>query len=297
MTTSYANPQILDKLPEANGDTWSNADPAATVTEALADGSQFSRNIASDGSYTETDTLGGNAGTNTIAVNGVANGKPLDGSGDYTFAGTDFSYGAPSGGSITLSIIQNGVVQKTRSFPAWFTPPTGSSYITDTFTDNGSAAIPAQCGVPSTIATSGNQIVETYSVLDPVLGYTDKRITTSYVVSGYGAVCVTISDTMNSYYDYADDTTRIDYQSQNGQPNSVDAITETIGMQSATCAGGGSGPCTAARRAQSLHGVSPVVVAMRVAAIEHERTLQRAQKVRNLQMFAKHLAAKGGVQL
>jgi hypothetical protein len=291
ITTAYANPQILDKIPETPGDTWSNGNPAATVTETLADGSRVSRMIASDGSYTDTETYGG-GGSATIAVNGVANGKPLDGSGDYNFGGTDFSYAAPSAGNITLTILQGGVVQKSRTFPAWFTKP--SSYITDTFADNGSQALPSACNVPSSIATSGQQIVETYNLLDPVLGYTDKRVTTSYVVTGYGAACVTIADTMNSYYDYADDTTRIDYQSENGQPNSVSTIGETIGMQSATCAGGP--PCPALRRSQSVHGVSPVTVAMRVAAIEHQRSVQRAAKLQSLRIFAKQFSGKGGVQ-
>lgn len=287
--TLYTNPQTLDNVPEIAGSTWSNS-PQASLSETLADGSMISRTIASDGSYIDTQTYPGGISAN-ISVNGAATAKPLDGSGSYSFAGATFSYAAPVNGSITLTISGSGT--KTRTFPQWFTVPAGGSYITDTFADNGSQTIPASCGA-SSVAPSGEQIVETYAVLDPVLGYTDKRITTSYVVDGYGAACVVINDTMNSYYDYADDTTRIDYQSQNGQPNSVDTISETLGMQTAKCASGGTGPCSALRRPQSVHGVSALAVAMRISAIEHERSVQRATKLQRLHAFAMQFVGHHG---
>lgn len=299
VATTYVKPQTLDNLPETTG-TWSN-DPAASVTETLADGTSVSRTLASNGTYNETYTYP-NGIQNTIAV------ADLSGAADYHLAPgqrcngeVDFSYGAPSGGSITLTINsfapnKSGVcvtTTATRTFPQWFTPP-AASYVSDQFSDNGAQPIPTACNV--SFATNGQQIVETSNVLDPALGYTDKRVTTSYVVTGYGAVCVTIADTLNGYYDYADDTTKIDYQSQNGQPNSVDTITETIGMQTSACASGSSGPCPAARRAQSTAGVSPLIVAMRVAAIDHVRALQRATRARELRAFAKQFVHQGGVR-
>lgn len=289
IATSYANAQQLDDL--GAGGSWTN-NPAATITEALADGTAISRSVATDGSYTDTETYV-DGSTATINVNGAANGKPLDGSGVYSFAGASFAYGAPSGGNITLTISSPGSPTKARSFPAWFTVP-ASAYITDSFADNGTKTFDASCTVPASIASSGNQIVETYSVLDPILGYTETRTTTTYDVDGYGPACVVIADTLNSFYDYSNDTTRIDYQSENGQPNSVNTISETLSAQSATC-GSGSPPCTQLRRADT-RPVSPAVVAGRIAAIEHYRAVERAQRIRALHAFAVRTIHQGAVR-
>lgn len=282
IATNYAAPQMLDKLPETSGAAWGPNNPAGTLKETLADGTSISRTIASDGSYTDTETYV-DGSSSTISIDGAASAKPLDGGGTYNIVGTPFTYAPPSGGNITLTIGTTPV--KTRTFPAWFSKPQ-SSYISDTFVDNGSSALDPKCNVNASIATSGNQIVETYSQLDPVLGYVETRTTTSYVVSGFGAVCVKIDDTLNSYYDYQNDTTKIDYQSQNGQPNSVDHIVEYLGMSSPAT------PYAQIRRADSV-SVSPVVVAQRIAAIEHTRLIQTAQRIEALHHFAKRIATKG----
>ncbi|HKU67661.1 MAG TPA: hypothetical protein VJP85_07795 [Candidatus Baltobacteraceae bacterium] len=289
--TAYTSAQEIDDL--GVGGTWTN-DPAAAVKEALSDGSSISRTLKSDGSYVDTQTYP-NASTATISVNGAATGKAFDGSGVYSFAGASFAYAAPSGGNITLTITSPGSPSKTRTFPAWFAVPASGKYVTDTFADNGSKPFDAGCSVPNTIGTSGTQVVETYGVLDPVLGYTETRTTTSYDVSGYGPVCVTIADTLNSYYDYAADTTRIDYQSTNGQPNSVNTITETLSMQSATC-GSGSPPCAQIRRTANAKPVSARAIAGRIAVIQHYRDVQRAQRIDALRRFALRLRSQGGAR-
>jgi hypothetical protein len=301
MTTSYTNPQQIDQLPEAPGNAWSNG-PAAKIQETLADGTSIARSVASDGSYVDTETYA-NGGTSNITVNGSAPGTALDGSGSYDLnAGAqcngevDFSYSAPSGNAITETVtgyaISNNVCQqvtKTRTYPAWFTVPS-ASYITDTFSDNGSAALPGSCSPGAGVPTTAEAVVETYSVLDPVLGYTETRTTTSYDAPGYGPVCVTIADTLNGYYDYLDNTYRIDYQSQNGKPLFVDTITETLNMQGATCSGGP--PCTAARHREA-GVISPAAVTTGVASIEHVRALQIARRLDALHSFAMHLAHRG----
>lgn len=289
--TAYGAAQEIDDL--GAGGNWTN-NPSAAITETLADGSSVARTTSSDGSYTDTQTYP-NSATATAIVNGVANGKPLDGSGSYTFAGITFAYAAPTGGNITLTITSAGSPSKTRTFPSWFTvPAAGGSLVTDAFADNGNKPLPVTCGVPASIGTSGTQVVETYSVIDPVLGYTETRTTSSYEIAGYGPACVTIDDTLNSYYDYSLDTTKIDYQSQNGQPNSVDTIAETLGMQSAVC-GSGSPPCTQLRRSDA-GPVSPVRVAARIASIEHHRAVERAQRLRLLRALALHFVHLGAVR-
>jgi len=292
ITTSYANAQEIDDLGAAG--SWSN-DSAATMSESISDGTAISRSIASDGSYVDTETYV-DGSKSTIGVNGTADAKALDGSGVYSFGGATFSYAAPSSGTITLTITSPGNPTKTRSFPAWFTPPASGHYITDSFVDNGAKTFDSSCSsVPASIGTSGDQIVETYSVLDPVLGYTETRTTTTYDVAGYGPACVVISDTLDSYYDYSNDTTRIDYQSENGQPNSVNTIAETLSVQSAAC-GSGSAPCTQVRRADALQPVSPVAVAGRIAAIQHYRAVQRAQRVEALHRFSLRAIHQGAVR-
>jgi hypothetical protein len=288
IATNYTNPQQLDKLPEAQGNSWAPNNPAATVTETLADGLHISRNVAADGSYGETDAAV-NGVSSSITVNGAANAKPLDGSGAYDVVGlTTFSYAAPSAGSITLSIMSGGTTVKTRTFPAWYT--ISGSLINDTFSDNGIKPFDPSCSVPAAIGSAGEQVVETYSVLDPVLGYTDTRVTTSYDVSGFGQACVTITDTMKSYYDYTNDTTKVDYQSQNGLPNRIDTIVESLSMTSPTT------PYSGARRAESARPVSPALVVARESAITHRRELQRLNTLRALRAFAERFASKGVVR-
>jgi hypothetical protein len=297
IATSYAHPQVLDLEPETQGAQWGSQtnqpfnDPTATINETLADGTRITRNVKNDGTYLDTETFVNNAATNTITIDGAANGKSIDGGGVYNILGTTFTYAAPAGGTITLTIASPGSPSKTRTFPAWFTVPS-SSYISDTFVDNGSQTFDPNCSVNSSIGTSGNQIVETYSVLDPVLGYTETRTTTSYVVSGFGAACVKIDDALNSYYDYQNDTTKIDYQSQNGQPNSVDHIVEYLSMTAPTS------PYPALRRPQSTKAISPLTVASHIAAIQHTRAIQVAKKAEALHAFATRIIKqnKGGVR-
>jgi hypothetical protein len=287
LQTTYNNPQEIDDL--GGGTTWTN-NPAATINETLADGTKIARTLAADGSYGETETYA-DGSKSTIAMNGASDGKAIDGSGTYAIPGVTFAYAAPSGGNITLTITSSSG-SKIRTFPAWFTVP--PAYVTDSFADNGSKPFDTSCSVPSSIGTAGRQVVETYDVLDPVLGYTETRTVTSYDVDGYGPACVVIADTLNAYYDYADNTTRIDYQSTNGQPVSVNTIAETLSMQSAAC-GGGSPPCAQARRANA-RPVSPVAVAARVAAIDYVRAKQRAERIQALHDFALRFAHRGGVR-
>ncbi|MFN2449790.1 MAG: hypothetical protein ABR508_08355 [Candidatus Baltobacteraceae bacterium] len=290
----YTVPQLLDRNPEASG-SWGASgssyfnNPAGTFTENLADGTAVSRTIAADGSYIDTETFPGGAGTATITVNGAVNARSLDGSGSYGLAGATFSYAAPAAGSITLTITQPGST-KTRTFPAWFSSPGSTSYISDGFADSGPSLIDAGCTVDPAAGATGEKVIETHSVLDPVLGYQDTRVTTSYNVSGFGAVCVKIDDTLKSYYDYTNDTTKIDYQSQNGSPNSVDDFVEFLSMTSTS-----SYPAvrTASARTQ---GVSPLSVAAHISALELRREVQRAQRVHALHDILLRNAAEGGAR-
>ncbi len=283
LDTVYTSPQVLDQLPETSGGNWTNG-PAGTLTETLADGTHVNRTIASDGSYTDNEAFA-TGGTAAITVNGLVNNTGRDGSGVYALAGTTFTYSAPSGGNITLQIAGGA----TRVYPAWFafTGTFASSYITDSFVDNGQQPFDASCSVNAGIsAAADHQIVETHSVLDPVVGYVDTRTTTTYNVDGFGAACVKIADTLDSYYDYNDNTTKIDYQSQNGLPVSVDTLVEYLGMQSPAT------PYSSVR----TQAVSPVAVAQRAAAIDLQRELQRSQSIRAMRDILMSNNGKGAAR-
>jgi hypothetical protein len=287
VATAYTNAQVLDELPETTGAAWTNG-PQGTLKETLADGTTVSRTISGDGSYVDTESYP-DGGTAVITVNGKADGKTMDGSGSYNFDGGTllFSYAAPSGGNITLTLSSKGNPSKTRTFPVWYPQPLPASYVADDFADNGAQAFDSHCSVnTATYGTTGNQIVETNKTIDPVVGYIETRTTTSYVVNGYGAVCVKIDDAVDSYYQYNSDTTKIDYQSPNGQPIQTSDVVEYLGMTSP------SSPL-ASVRTDAASGVSPVEVASRIAAIESMRELQLAQHLEAV--YRAHVLA-GGVQ-
>jgi hypothetical protein len=149
---------------------------------------------------------------------------------------------------------------------------------------------PQSCSVPLTIGVSGEQIVETQRTVDPVLGYIETRTTTSYDVNGFGPACVTIHDVLDSYYDYTADTTKVDYQSENGQPNRVDTIDETLSMTAPVT------PYSGVRRTESSSPVSPALVSARLAAIDYVRALQRADQLKQLRDFASRVSGKGTVR-
>ena len=281
-TTSmtFTNPQQLDVNPAAAATWGGNAtnNPAGTYTETLADGTSVSRNVAPDGSYVDNETYA-DGSTATITVDGQATGlgQP-NGAGSYAFNGiaTTIAYGAPQSGSISLTLTSPSGTAN-RTYPVWFAMPVPSSLISDTFSETLNQTIPASCNLNASYGTAGNQVVETYTVLDPVLGDTETRTTTTYNVDGYGAVCVTIDDTLNSFYDYSGDTTVSLYYSHNGQPNSVDHITETL-----TISAPGSTYPQSRTKYGAARGISPVAVASRIASIQHLRETQRAQRAERL---------------
>lgn len=287
--TVYTTPHELDQLPETSaswglpGSSYVN-NPAGSIHETFADGSSAVRTIASDGSYIDTQTFP-NSQTWTLTINGAINSQPADGSGTYVGpVGATYSYAAPSGGTITLNINSG---QDIRTFPVWFSAPV-TPYISDSFVDSGSASIDPSCS--NAISSTGNKIIETQNTLDPVVGYKETRTITSYNVNGYGAVCVKIDDTLNTYYDYNSDTTAHSYQSKNGQPDSVNEIVEVLNMTAPLTPYPSIRTASAARETQ---GVSAAAVAQRLAAIDLQREVQRMQI---LHAFVQHVLAGKGAQ-
>lgn len=281
-----SNPQWIDDMGAAQ--SWSNSS-AMTLTEKLSDGLQITRTTNADGTYSETDTPPAGAGsTETITVSSAA------GQGNYAIAGLGtITYAPPASGNITVSFSLGGQSSQLTIpnwFPSWFN---GTNLIADGFADKGNVALSSvPCTVPSAVSTNdtqADQLVETYTLLDPVLGYTEQRTTTSYEASGFGPICVQISDVENVYYDYQLDTPGITYHSHNGQPNQVNTITETLALAHAS----GPGVVQTFGLAHRAGGfVAPMVVA-REAAITQQRELERYARLTSLKNFIIHLTQRG----
>jgi hypothetical protein len=242
LQTIYSAPAQIDTVPEVAA-TWTNQ-PGKTVNEADADGTTDARTVATNGTYLDTQTEPyGSAGT---AFN-IVSGTNTDGSG--TMLGTQFSnlYGiggfgftAPAAGAITVNILDVTstpalpVVDGTLATPAaWFTPSPTLSSETDALTAG--VTYPAGCNVPSLEGTSGNEIVQTISTLDPILGYTEVETTSTYTSPSYGPVCIQLGDVQTYYYDYLDDTAAAvsGFADYVGTTLSTVTTNETLTLQSA----------------------------------------------------------------
>jgi hypothetical protein len=294
LTTTYASPYMqFGGSPEASGNTWHNG-PPSSVLQTLADGTILNRTYKIDGSYSETDTLPGTGGAqkNQITVNS-------NGSGSYVaqitnsagvYQTTTITYAAPSGGAVDITVAQPSASPEAGAFPAWFSP--SPTLYSDTFADHGQQPFATACGTMPIVGslTAGEEIVRTETQLDPVLGYTDTRTTTTWDIQNgstwTGPVCVQISDTMNVYYDYALDTVFAFFFSQNGQPIQVNATTETFSAQSSLttfpAAVRRAGMSTAASR------VSLAEIRAREDGMDFMRSLDRARRVESLSRFVRN---------
>jgi hypothetical protein len=188
---------LLDILPEVAGATWTN-DEAQTIAESETDGSTSNRALARDGTYTETDVYPQHSQSSTppplvatITENGDGSGTydtPLFGSSNETIA-----YSAPASGSITIT--SPGA---THTVKQWYALP----LYTEHDRDDGALAIPAACRIPAKYGGNANVIEEDVTSVDTIFGTLESFEQLTYVAGGY-AVCTTLSDTTNIFYDYS----------------------------------------------------------------------------------------------
>jgi hypothetical protein len=273
--------------------------PPATVNANLADGSTTQRTYASNGAYTENDTIAGLTGINAIQVNADFSGSYTiqegTGSGAITFA-----FSAPSAGEITLTQTDSGGTSSGnfgQAIPQWWT---GTSLYSDTTTGSAVASLPAPCN-PSPAIGSADAFTRTISQIDPVLGFTDTRTITSYVVPNFngsgttvGPVCVVISDVENLYYDYFLNTTRQIFVPRGGSadPLQTDTISEAYWFSSAPT-------IDSIRRADASNPANvpglAASIATHEAGIAFARSVERAQRQ---ETFERSIVAahRGGVK-
>jgi hypothetical protein len=245
VTYQYPAPQIVDRLPETGGDTWTNSGAAAYYENDSIDASgstfQTRGTVAADGSYTQT--IDYPAGYFAPFVVEAAIVQNSDGSGSYAapfFADNLDSiqytkpHAVPGGFIYTAAFYQNPYPSPsdpayfTATIPTWF--QVGKPFYNETNANNGQQTIPASCNVPSTFGTSANQIVRTIDRIDTILGYHETETTTSYAVAGIGTVCVQLHDVLQTYYDFNDDVAYIN-DIFNATPYQTTTTDETLGIQ------------------------------------------------------------------
>jgi hypothetical protein len=281
----YATPRILDELPEKTGQSWTNS-ASASISEnesVGATGAAFSsqRVYNADGTYTDNSSFPpGYFGIGSSSDRGVIV-ENADGSGYYSipiYGAGDVVFGAPVNGQIPYQVYAQASPQPTDTplvagnIGAWYSAPT---FYTESNVDNGPTAIPASCNASAAFGSNAEQIVQTINRLDTVLGYTEATTTTTYLVSGYGAVCIQMSDVTSSYYDFQGDSTAIFYS----QPYQITKTSETLGLQQSGTSVIGSKSVT--RSAASLSTAAYATIGNSLFA----RTLEKRRSARARAIF------------
>jgi hypothetical protein len=274
---------IFDELPDTNGATFSNT-AAQTFTEDEPDTTTVSRTVNSDGTYSETDNyVAGNVGppqviqTNTDLSASITNFGGL---------GVTVTYGAPSGSGSSATIAYNIVYQGSSlasgTLPSWF--PTTTPY-KDVSTKTTAQAFPSACDVPSSVGTTGTEIVDVTTHLDTALGTYEKRTQTLYNAPGFGTVCAQLADEIDTYYDYTGQS----YALVGGlnlaissSPIQIDTLSETIGFKSGTVSGSSSTRSAAQTRALSTTSATRVIAPLFERAIQSVYRARRDAALSNL---------------
>lgn len=210
-STVYAQPQILDELPESNGATWTNV-PTSITKYSYASGDTGTRDVHADGTYTDVEQIGtaaGGGGTATLQDSsdgsGLMNG-PFFGGGFVN----EIAMSAPSSGQVTVTIsfasiaVQAGIEPPTISYndPTWYsTPPV---FFTEHNRTTIGVPLPASC-TPNSYGTTANDLHRSIVTLDPVVGDIETLTFDSYMISGL-PVCLLTNDMVQFAYDFQDNT-------------------------------------------------------------------------------------------
>ena len=261
---------ILDVLPEKTGAFGPNN---AVLQYDETDQAKFARHrvVGATGSYVETGTDAFND-VQTITVN-----SDLSASYDARqYSGFRFTMTAPTGSpaKITFRVFNSaGTNIQSFSLTPWF-PAGVTQPSTETDVDNGPTTYPASCSVPAKYGTSGNQIVQTITRVDPALGNSEVMTTTTYVAPRVGPVCIQLADTVKTFYDYTLQNGFIVLVGSGTTNIQTTTLNETLTLQSASVEGGtatlSSGRSTSGARtvsAASAMNFAPVAFAR--ARFEH----------------------------
>ncbi len=261
---------ILDVLPEKTGAFGPNN---AVLQYDETDQANFARHrvVGATGSYVETGTDAFHD-VQTITVN-----SDLSASYDARqYSGFRFTMTAPTGSpaKITFRVFNSaGTNIQSFSLTPWF-PAGVTQPSTETDVDNGPTTYPASCSVPAKYGTSGNQIVQTITRVDPALGNSELMTTTTYVAPRVGPVCIQLADTVKTFYDYTLQNGFIVLVGSGTTNIQTTTLNETLTLQSASVEGGtttlSSGRSTSgARTVSSASAMNFAPVAFARARFEH----------------------------
>lgn len=262
---------ILDVLPETAGAFGPNT---AALTYNETDPANFSRSrtVNADGSYVENgrDPFGD---VQTITVN-----SDLSGSYDARqYSGYRFTMSAPTGSParIIYRIFNaSGTQLAAYNLPSWI-PSSMTQPSTETDVTSVHQTFPGACSVPAKYGTSGNQIVQTINRADPALGNLETQTTTTYTAGTAGPVCILMSDSIQTFYDYTLQNGFVVYVSGNAKPVQLTSLSETLTLQSAKTSGGtitqtvARGTSSASRSTSSIAPAAFAPAAFARARFEH----------------------------
>lgn len=316
----YGTAQTVDQLPETQGAAWSNS-PAMTLSQVFAGQETASRTVNADGTYTDREDVysGTGGGTNYPAMQIVLS-DAADGSSSlqytYNYTGTTRTYtsltytwsvSAPSvpspAPSATPGAAQLNVYESVSrvvstpapspapvyqfSMPQWYQLP----FYTETDKNLGSATIPSSCAVPAAFGTTAMQLEQQVNSLDTALGSTESRKTDTYVVMGFGPVCVQVSDLTQAYYDFQNDTGFNFYYSPT--PMETSTVSETLTLESS---GTSTAPQNTRTSVARLQPIAPGAVAL---AREHVQFIAERNRMLRLRSIGRRIykaILKGGLR-
>ncbi len=213
---------LLDELPEAKGQTWSNT-PAESIEESSPGGLSSARTVNADGTYSDTTTFpaGSIYPTANPALPPTSKAvitQNADGSGSYVFYDNPGNGSAPQSyleiavatpipaasgvpAQIAITSTQPSAAPVSLDVPLWYPQPLALYAETDT--DTGTVAIPATCNVPSSFGKNANAVVQAITQYDTIVGTKESFSQTNYVIPTYGLACVALSDDLQFFYDFS----------------------------------------------------------------------------------------------
>lgn len=294
----YAMPQIVDEIPEAANQTWTN-NPAGTLKIAYANGNATNRLTESNSAYSEQDSYV-TVGANVYPQVNMSTAMHADGSATIVFVfNEEGRVGFPSK-SVTFTFLMSkpqasGITLEASAFtvpskgspppspppakfgvaPAWFETPLYS----ETNTDNGLTMIPKSCNVPAAFGAQARQIVKKVQSVDAAYGTIDNTTTTRYDAGDFGVVCVQIADVNDAFYDFslADFTNQTPQQffvfaTSLAQPLITTTITEQLTLST-------NGLTASSRQKESAISISPQAIALAEIAVQRETRRARAKRL------------------
>lgn len=290
VTTFGPDSGLIDVLPEVPGPIVPANTASLVTAETDPDGQTTTRTTKADGSYVETSAYPD--GTTATAT------EASDGTGTYSLP----LFGAPPNSTLSVGAVvpaagQNpayipitivyapglfgaNAVTVNRKVPDWYpgTPPQPPILASQTYVNNGLQPFPASCNVPATVATTGNQLVQTGTKTDTLFGETETMNTTTYVAAA-GVVCTQLADSVTKYYDFTGQTFRT--LATPGTPLQTTTINETLGLTAETLLG----KVRATNAASSVASSGPRVAAgflQNFTALVERRRLMRHAAFRQL---------------